>query len=448
MHHALNDLGQQLLDAARIAGADMADAIVVDGLTHSIDVHAGKLEHAERAEGIDLGLRVMIGQQQACVSASDTSKDTITTMAERAVAMARHAPTDPHMRQAHADELAKTWDLDALELADPSDEPEAQVLMAAALEAEENALAVKGVSQCQAASSAYGTQRIQLCLSNGFAGGYARSSNSLSCVAIAGTGTGMERDYDGDFRIFRDDLRSAADIGASAGTRAISQLGARKPPTGTYPVLFDERISSSLMGHLLGAVNGSSVARGASWLRDCLGQQILPANLSLHEDPTRPRVAGSHPFDAEGLAAAPRYIVENGVLQDWTMDLATAAKLGRVSTASARRGTSSPPSPGTGNVTLTQGEDSQADLLKSMGTGLLLTSLIGSSVNDTTGDYSRGASGFWVENGEITYPVNECTIAGNLKDMLREIVPADDAKPYLSTVVPSLLVPRMILAGG
>ena len=258
----------------------------------------------------------------------------------------------------------------------------------------------------------------------------------------------MERDYDGDSRSFQSDLRSPSEIGRTAGERAVGLVGARQPRTGSFPVVFDERISSSLIGHLLAASNGAAIARGASWLKESLGQQVLPAHLSLVEDPHRPRISGSRPFDAEGLATRRRAIVEDGVLTGWTLDLSSARKLGMTSTGNAARGVSGPPSPSNWNLSLTQGDRSRADLLRDMGTGLLVTSMIGSTINPNTGDYSRGASGFWVENGEITHPVNECTIAGNLRDMLKRIIPANDARPYLSRVVPSLLIEGMTLAGN
>lgn len=437
-----------LLAAARKAGADAADAMAVDGTSVSIDVLNGKLEHAERSEGVDIGLRVMIGQRQACVSASDTSAATIQTMAERAVAMAREAPEDPYIGLADPDQLATSWDLDALQLFDDTPEPAAAVLEEDARRAEAAALAVSGVSQVQAASAGYGQRRIHLAASNGFAGGYSRSDRALSAVAISGEGATMERDYDGDMRIFQADLRSPEEIGTLAGQRTVQRSGARKPPTGTYPVLFDERISSGLIGHLLGAVNGAAIVRGASWLRDAMGQQVLPAGLSVIEDPHQARLAGSKPFDGEGLATRRRAIVEDGILQGWTLDLATARNLGLQSTANAARGTSAPPSPGLGNIALTQGNKTRAQLLSDMGTGLLVTSMIGSSINPTTGDYSRGASGIWVENGELQYPVNECTIAGNLRDMLKTIVPANDARLHLSRQVPSLLLESLTLAGA
>ncbi|WP_281995431.1 TldD/PmbA family protein [Ruegeria faecimaris] len=442
------EISQHLLDAARKAGAEAADAIVLDGSSVSVEVRSGALEAAERSEGTDLGLRVFLGQRQAIVSSSDSRSETLTAMAERAVAMAREAPEDPFTGLANEAQLIRDWDIQALELCDPAPEPTAEDLLNDALAAESAALAVEGVSQVSDAAAAYGTHRVHLAATNGFSGGYERSSRSTSCVAISGQGTGMERDYDGDSRTFQNDLRSPDQIGRTAGERAVAQVGARKPATGVYPVLFDERISSSLIGHLLGASNGISIARGSSWLSDCLGQQVLPEHLSLIEDPHRPRMSGSRPFDAEGLPTQHRAIIENGVLTGWTLDLASARKLKMSSTGNATRGVSGPPSPSNWNLSLTQGERSRAELLRDMGTGLLVTSMIGSTINPNTGDYSRGASGFWIENGEITHPVNECTIAGNLRDMLLRIIPANDARPYLSRVVPSLLIEGMTLAGN
>jgi PmbA protein len=448
MTQPLEALAEQLLAAAKRAGADAADAMAVRGTSVSIDVRRGTLEQAERSEGIDIGLRVFVGQRVANVSASDTSERTIADMAERAVAMAREAPQDPFAGLADPSQLVREYDLPALELCDETPEPSAQSLQDDARTAEAAALENKGIAQVQSASAAYGARQVHLAATNGFSGGYARTDRALSCVAIAGTGTGMERDYDGDSRIFQADLRSAVDIGASAADRALARLGARKPPTGRYPVLFDERVSSSLIGHLLAAANGSSIARGGSWLRDALGTSVLPDHLSIIEDPHRPRTSGSRPFDAEGLPTRTRKIVEDGVLTGWTLDLATGRKLGMASTGNAARGTSSGPSPSIWNVALTQGTASPQDLMRDMGTGLLVTSMIGSTINPTTGDYSRGAAGVWIENGEPTYPVNECTIAGNLVEMLRSIVPANDARTHLSRVVPSLLVPGMTLAGS
>lgn len=447
MSQNLSDLTHAMLAAAKQAGADACDAIAVDGTSISIDVRGGALEHAERSEGIDIGLRVFVGHRSAIVSSSDTKPGTLIEMAQRALAMAKEAPEDPHAGLALADQLATDLDMSRLEMFDPSDEPNAAALQDEAARAEAAALANADVAQVQSASAGYNRRRVHLAASNGFSGGYARTDRGLSCVAISGTGTAMERDYDYDSRIFQADLRSPEDIGRIAAERAVERAGARRPRTGAYPVLFDERISSSLIGHLISAANGATIARGSGWLRNLMGEQILPAGLSIIEDPHRARTSGSRLFDAEGLPTARRAIVENGVLQGWTLDLANARKLGMQSTANAARGTSGGPSPSTTNIALTQGDTSRADLLADMGTGLLITAMIGSTINPNTGDYSRGASGFWVENGEITYPVNECTVAGNLRDMLMRITPANDARTHLSTVVPSLLVEGLTLAG-
>ena len=442
------DLAQALLDAARKAGADAADALVIEGTALSIDVREGRLEHAERAEGLDLGLRVLIGRRQACVSSSDSKPETLAMMAERAVAMAREAPEDPYAGLADPDQLSARRDGEGLELFDPSAEPEPAQLEDDARRAEAAARAVPGITQIDQSGASYSRRTIHLAATNGFVGGYQRTTRNTSCVAITGEGTGMERDWSSESRIFQADLPSPEAIGTEAGQRAAARKGSRKPPSGAFPVLYDERVASSLIGHLTAAINGTAISRGASWLRDALGQPVLPRGFTLTEDPLRRRIAGTRPFDAEGLATARRLWVEDGVLQGWVLDLATARKLGLASTANAARGPSAPPSPSLSNLALSQGTASRADLIAGMGTGLLVTSLIGSTINPTTGDYSRGASGFWIENGEIAYPVNECTIAGNLRDMLMRMKAANDARAHLSTQVPSLLVEGLTIAGA
>ena len=447
MTQNLSELTHALIDAARKAGADAADAVAISDDSLSIEVLKGALEHAERSEGTEIGLRVMVGQKQASVSASDTRPEMIATLAERAVAMARIAPIDPWCGLADANQLSDVTDATSLDLIDDR-RPDPQELERWALEAEAAALGVPNVAQTQASGAGWSSRRMHLAASNGFSGGYGRTGWSVSAVAISGEGSTMERDYYGDGRTHYDDLMSAAEIGRMAGERAVSRAGSSKPPTGRYPVLYDERISSGLIGHLVQASNGSSVARGSSWLKDALHQQVLPDGLDLVEDPHRARAAGSRPFDGEGLRTAHRSLVEGGRLTGWTLDLATARQLGMTSTANAARGTGGAPAPAVGNLTLTQGDKTQAELLADMGTGLLITSMIGSSINPTTGDYSRGASGFWIENGQIVRPVNECTVAGNLREMLMTIVPANDARLHLSRVVPSLLVEGLTIAGA
>ena len=447
MPPTLAALTEALLDAANRAGAEAADALAVAGSSLTVDLRQGRLEQAERAEGTEIGLRVLIGRRQACVSASDTSAATIAALAERAVAMAREAPDDPTAGLADPSQLARNTDATALDLCDPSPEPTAAALEAEARTAEAAALAASGVSQVETSAS-WSRREMHLAATNGFHGGYARSSRSLSATAFCGAGTGIERHWAAEAPSHAADMPDAAGIGALAAERALARLGAVKPPTGHFPVLYDERVAASLIGHLLSAINGTAIARGASWAAGLMGAEVLPAALSLTENPHRPRIGASRPFDAEGLPTAPRTLVQDGVLQGWVLDLATGRKLGLPSTANAARGTSAPPAPSTTCIDLTQGPDNREDLIAAMGTGLLVTSMIGATINPTTGDYSRGAAGFWVENGRLSHAVNECTIAGNLKDMLRRITPANDARAHLSIRVPSLLVEGLTLAGS
>jgi PmbA protein len=447
MTASLSDLTFALLEAARKAGAESADALAVSGTAVSIEIRKGALEQAERSEGVDIGLRVLIGRRQACVSASDTSGATIKALAERAVAMAREAPDDPYAGLADPSQLARGWDLAALDLADSAPEPGAAALEAQARAVEAAALETDGITQVEAAAG-YSRRQLHMAATNGFSGGYGRTATSLSAVAFTGSGTDMQRDYAGESRTHAADMPEAEGIGQLAALRTLQRIGSVKPRTGSYPVVYDERVAASLVGHLLSAINGSSIARGSSWARDLLGKQVLPSGLSVTEDPHRPRISASRPFDGEGLETRKRQIVSDGILTGWVLDLATGRKLGMASTANAFRGTSAPPSPSTACIDLTQGNVSRDDLLAQMGTGLLVTSMIGSTISATTGDYSRGASGFWVENGRIAYPVHECTIAGNLRDMLLRIIPANDARAHLSTRVPSILIDGMTLAGA
>lgn len=444
----LQTLAHALLDAATRAGASQADAIAIYGQATGIDVRKGGLEHAERAEATEIGLRVLIGGRQASVSGSDPSPEAIQAMATRAVAMAREAPVDDNLGLAEPEELARDTDASALEMSDPGDDPAPDALQALALRAEAAAAAQTGISQVESANASFSRNRIWLAASNGFSAGYERTSHAISTVAITGEGLGMERDYAGEARIWAADLPSPEEIGLLAAERTLARAGSRKPPTGAFPILYDRRVSQTLIAHLLGAVNGSAIARGASWLRNALDQQVLPQGMTLTEDPLRPRFSSSRPFDAEGLASQRREIVADGVLTGWTLDLATGRKLGMDSTASASRGLTSPPSPGNTNLILTPGDASLQDLMADMGRGLLVTSMLGASINGTTGDYSRGAAGFWIEGGQIAYPVNECTIAGNLRDMLMTVTAANDAEDWRKLQVPSLLVGGMTVAGA
>lgn len=433
------DLAARVLERARAAGAEAVDVLVANGVSSAVGVAGGALEEAERAEGRDIGLRVLIGRRQACVSTSDDRDAAIGEMAERAVAMARAAPEDRWCGLADPDQLGPLPDLSALELDDPAGFPEPAALESRARAAEEAALAVDGVSQVEQASASWTRERITIVQSNGFAGSYARSGIGTGCSVIAGEGLGRERDHAYEMRRHLADLPEAEEIGRRAGKRAAERLHPRRPPAGRYPVLYDERVAASLIGHVLSAINGAAVARGSSWLSDAMERPILPQGFDVTDDPLIPRGRASRPFDAEGLPAARLALVEDGVLRHWLLDLATARQLGLSSTARARRGVGGPPSPGPSNIRVTEGAD-RAALIRDMGTGLIVTSLIGSSINPTTGAYSRGASGFWVEGGEIAYPVNEVTVAGSLPEMIRSLRPANDADPAKAMSVPSLLV--------
>jgi PmbA protein len=444
----LTTLPEALIAAARKAGADAADAVAVGSAEVGVGVREGALEEAERAESADFGLRVFVGRRQACVSASDPRPEVIATLAERAVAMAREAPEDPWCGLLDPAERGTPADAAALALDDPDGPPEPAALEALALEAEAGARAVTGVSQVESASASWRRSVIALAASNGFAGAYARATASVSVSAIAGEGLGMETDYDYAARRRFADLPDPAAIGRSAGERAAARLNPKRPPTGPVPVLYDRRVAPSLIGHILSAVNGAAVARGASWLGDRMGAAILPDWADLLEDPLRVGGPSSRPFDGEGAASAARPIVEKGVLKRWLLDASSARQLGLSTTANARRGTGAPPSPGATNVALTPGTLSREALIAGVERGLLVTSMMGSSVNPTTGAYSRGASGFWIENGAIAYPVTEATIAGTLPEFLPTLVAADDPDPWVATSVPTVRVDGLVVAGG
>ncbi len=444
----LKRLAEDLVAAARRAGADQADALAMRGHSVGIDVRGGALEHADSAEGTDIGLRVLVGGRQACVSASEYSPDTILRMAERAVAMAREAPVDDSLGLADASDLIDAATLPDLHICDDRPDPTPAHLQDLALRAEAAALSRPGIAQVEAATAGFMRRHLWIAASNGLSAGYGRTTNAISAVAITGEGLAMERDYAGESRAFADDLPDPEQIGLLAADRTLARAGAKKPPTGAFPILYDQRVAASLIGHLLSAVNGSAIASGASWLRKALGETVLPAGMDLIEDPLRPRYPSSRAFDVEGLATRRRNIITDGVLQGWTLDLATGRKLGMDSTASAARGMATAPSPTSSNVILTPGAYSQDQLIAQMGRGLVVTSMLGASVNGSTGDYSRGAAGFWVENGQIAWPVNECTIAGNLREMLMTLIAANDALPWRGSEVPSLLVEGMTVAGA
>jgi PmbA protein len=434
-----------LLAKARAAGAEAADAVVVEGTSLSVAFRLGQPEKVERSEGGDIGLRVFIGKRQAIVSSADRSEAALAELAERAVAMARQVPEDPHCGLADPAQIAR--DLPKLDGCDP-EEPTAPTLVDWARRAEDAARAVQGVTNSEGAEAAWGKSRVAMAASNGFANSYEVSSSTVSASVLAGGSDGMERDYDYSSAVYASDLRSPEDIGRSAGERTVRRLGARKMPTGKLPVVFDPRVSGGLLGHLAGAINGGSIARGTSFLKDKMGQQILPKGFTVIDDPHRQRGLRSKPCDGEGLANRRRAFIEDGVLTSWVLDLRSARQLGLDSTGHASRGTGGPPSPSITNFYLEPGKVSREELIADIKEGFYVVELIGMGVNGVTGDYSRGAAGYWIENGEITFPVNEMTVASNLKDMFLNLTAADDLLFRTGVDAPTLRIEGMTLAGA
>ena len=440
---ALTDLAERLVTAARRAGADAADALAVRSVSLAVEVREGAVEESERSEGDEVGLRVFVGRRQAVVSSNDVKAD-VAGLAERAVAMARAAPEDPFAGLADPAQLAR--DIPDLDLLDP-DLPSVTLLEERAKRAESAALAVKGVTKSGGASASAGIGGIVLVTSQGFRGAYLNSGQSMSMTAIAGEGTAMERDYDYSSALHGADLEPPEKVGRSAGERTVERLDPRKVDTKRVPVVFDRRVAGSLVGHLAGAINGSAVARKTSFLKDRLGEGLFRSGIDVIDDPRRRRGLRSRPFDAEGVATRRLAVIEDGVLKSWFLDSATGRELGFATTGHAQRGVSSTPSPGPSNLHLSAGADTPEALLADIAEGFYVTDLIGMGVNQVTGDYSRGASGFWIENGRRSYPVSEVTIAGNLVEMFSTLSPANDLEFRFGTNAPTLRVEGLTVAG-
>ncbi len=434
-----------LMGKAKNAGADAADAIMVSGVSLDVSCRLGETEHLERSEGFDVGLRVFVGQKQAIVSSSDLSQDGLADLPERAVAMAKSVPDDPYCGLADPELLAR--DIADLDMFDAT-EPNAETLLDWANEAEQAALAVSGVTNSEGGQASWGLTSIALAATNGISHAYQRSSFSIAASVLAGEGTGMERDYDYTSAVHAEDMDGAAKVGHSAGNRAVRRLNPRRPETAQVPVVYDPRVSNSLVGHLSSAINGAAVARGTTFLKDKMGEAVFAENVIITDDPLRRRGLRSKPFDAEGVATARRNVIENGVLTSWFLDLGSARQLGLQTTGNAARGTSSPPGPSPTNLYLCAGTQTPRELMGEIKSGFYVTELIGFGVNMVTGDYSRGASGFWIEDGEITYPVSEMTVAGNLGDIFANITAADDLEFRFGTNAPTLRVDGMTVAGA
>ena len=438
------DFLTDLLARAKRAGADAADALFVQGTSISHARRLGKLEKLERSEGQDLGLRVFVGKRQAIVSSSDRSAKAVDELVERAVAMARLAPEDPFCGLAEPAELAR--EVPDLDLFD-SVEPSAETLVERARAAEETAMAVPGITNSEGAEAGWGSTRVALAASNGFTASYARSSHSVSAAVLAGTGTGMERDYDYATAVYGSDLESPETIGRRAADRTLKRLNPRKVETCKCAIVFDPRVSGGVVRHLSGAINGAAIARGTSFLKDRMGQRLFPEAITIIDDPFRKRGLNSKPVDGEGIAPRRRAVIDKGVLTTWFLDLRSARQLGLKSTGHAARGTTSPPGPSSSNLYLEPGKTSRDALIKGVKKGLYVTEFIGMGVNNVTGDYSRGAAGFWIENGELTFPVSEVTVAGSLPDMFQRITAADDLTFRYGVDAPTLLIDQLTLAG-
>lgn len=444
MTHSL-DLLSDLIRRAKAAGADAADAVAYESASVSVTRRFGKTEKLERSESADLGLRVFVGKGQAIVSSTDRADETLAQLAERAVAMARLSPEDPYAGIADPDQIVREWgDMD---VCDPV-EPAVEALIEDANTAEAAALAVAGVTNSEGGDASWSRSDIWLAASNGFSGGYAVSRRSISASVLAGEGLGMERDYDYDSKVYGEDLRAAADIGAEAGRRAVRRLNPRKVKSCQVPVVFDPRQSRALLSNLISSISGPSVARGTSFLKDKLGQRIFPESVNVIDDPFVRRGLRSRPFDSEGLAVSRRSLIENGVLTTWLLDLRSARQLGLNSTGHAARGASGPPGPAPANVWMEPGKISVKDLIADIREGFYVVETMGMGVNGVTGDYSKGAAGFWIENGEIAYPVSEITIASNLNDMMLNLTAADDLEMRYGVDAPTLRIEGMTVAGS
>jgi PmbA protein len=442
-------MDENLLDdvvkAALAAGADAAEAVFAERQSLSVNVRNQKLEEVEREEARDLGLRVFVGQQQASVSGSDLSADGRARLIERVVAMARLAPPDPYAGLAPAERLARDPDRD-LDLYDAT-EPSPERLEDQAREAEAAARAVEGVTNSDGGSAAWSATRWRFVTSGGFSGRHQASAFSLSASAIAGEGSGMETGSEGRSTRWQDDLPTPESVGDTAGKRAVKRLGARKLDSRFGTVAVENRLAASVLGPLIGAISGPSVARGVSFLKDKLGERVLPKGVNLVDDPYLPRRLGSSPFDDEGVAGERRAIVADGVLTTWLLNTAAARQLGLETTGHASRGLAGPPGVSTHNLTLEPGAKDLAGLMRDAGEGLLITSMFGPSLNPNSGDWSVGVSGFWFEGGEIAYPVNEITVAGNLPNIYAKLVVGSDLEIRGASNAPSLLVEGVAIAG-
>jgi PmbA protein len=436
---------EQLIRAARAAGADAADGLFVESVAASVSYRLGQLEDVERAESWDLGLRVFVGNQIAFVSSTDLSARALAELPERAVAMAKLAPEDKYACLAPREWLAREFP--ALDTEDPH-EPSAAVLTERARAVEGAAMAVTGISNSEGGGASFSRSTIALATSEGFFGRYGATSHSIGVAVLAGEGTAMERDYEGASARHASDLESAEAVGKRAGERTVARLNSRTPKSQAVPVVYDPRVSSGLLGHFAGAISGASIARGVSFLKESLGKAVFAPTITIVDDPHRIRGLRSKPFDGEGVRNKRVALIEKGVLTTWLLDCSSGKQLGLASTGHAARGTGGPPSPSSTNLYMEPGPLSPDELIADIAQGFYVTELMGMGVNGVTGDYSRGAAGFWIENGKRAWPVSGATVAGNLKDMYLRMTPASDLEFRYGTNAPTLRVEGMTVAGS
>lgn len=435
-----------LVEAAMRAGADAADALYIGDGSTSVQVRLGELEDVTRSEGEEIGLRLFVGTRSASVSSSDLSDDAMTALVERAAAMAREAPEDPYAGLAPRERLLTGAGPDIA--ADDGADPSPVELKELALAAEDAARAHPGITNSEGGGMSAGRTIVALATSHGFARAYTTSGYGGWASVIAGEGAGMQRDHASHSVRHFADLDAPETIGNLAAERALKRLNPARLPSGAMPVIFDPRVGGSLIGHLIGALNGPSVARKSSFLLGREADGIFAPGIVIVDDPHRPRGLKSKPFDGEGVATAQRRLIDDGRMTGWLMNAAAARQLGAEVTGHAARGIGGSPGAGASNVHLAPGATSPAELMADVKRGVYVTELIGQGVNPVTGDYSRGASGFLIENGEIAAPVAEITIAGNLIDMFRALVPANDLEHRRAVNVPTLRIEGMMVAGA
>ena len=443
------DVMNILIDTALSSGATAADCVLSRSRGVSLTRRLGKDETIERYEDFDTGLRVFVENKIASVSTNENSEAAIREVAKRAVDMAKIAPQDEFSLIA-TQETLQNFPIDHNISVDSYDEvePSIDIIRDRATEVEDIALSVKGITNSDGADASWGEGETLLMTSNGFLGSSKKSNHSVSVVVIAEKDGKMERDYDYSSKVFGQDLKNLNEIGLEAAKKTLARIGAIKPVTGKYPVIFDQRVSRSIASHFASAINGSAIARKTSFLKDMLNKQIANTAINIIDNPFLKRGLGSRLFDAEGLGSRKYTLIENGVLKQWLLDLSSAKQLNLKPTGNARRGISGPPSPGTSNFIISPGDVTPENLIKNISEGFFITDMIGSSISMITGDYSRGASGFWIKNGELSQPITEATIAGNLKEMFMTLQPANDLDYSHSINSPTLLIEGMTIAGN